>query len=344
MKVDGERTLWLHAGMPKTATSSAQATFREMAPTLRRHGLAYPPNALRLQNPHHDLVAWFHHDGPAHTWFSTRDVTPDEALSRMRTLWNSVEDLADFDGDVLLSTELMGRARPEGFSALDKAVRETGRVLRVLCYLRHPERMLHSNAQEMIKKGKIGLDDALERPRVRSNSTYLRRIIDVLGRDRVVVRSFEAAVADAGPVRDILRNVGYAGPVDGIRDLRRNESLSMMGTFLAGAYRALGPREAVGPLPYAITAIGGPRFRLPQETLERARDDIETELAFMRDEMGLDVPDLPPEPGETFGRLDESAARDIVRAIIAARGHPRDVGGFAALTRALRGRIGRLVS
>lgn len=327
------RRVWLHIGMPKTGSTSLQKSFAASRAEMRAGGLFYPGR----EEAHHALSARLVGKGGGAPYFESRGIPPDRAVVMADKVWATVEAAERFEGDILLSSELFGRANEAGIERLDRDVAALGRELRVICYLRHPVALAHSSAQQQIKLGRLTLAESLEVAPIRRNSRYIQRFIDTLGRERVDVRLFEAA-AKGGLLDDMLGALGFGALRGTLTECRANDGLSLAGVVLADAYH--NTDERTRGFPPMLAEIGGRPFRLPSAAIEAARDRIDVECAFIRDTLGLPLGDAPKHDDATWTgpMLDREALRDIVRLI----DRPRPSHGIRARVRAaahaLRGR------
>lgn len=140
------RTIYLHVGMPKCATTSVQSFLDRNTDWLARNGVAYPrhpEDQTRGQGNAAELAALLMHR------------QTDKARARLNHF------LAQ-EGDVILSSEILfGVARGDLFAQMADHLAEQEAQVRVICYLRRQDLWLESDFKQHIKgnpdwTGKIG--------------------------------------------------------------------------------------------------------------------------------------------------------------------------------------------
>ena len=306
---------YLHIGMPKTGTTAIQLALSKARKTLESNGLIYPGTEV----DHTILLALFHQTGAKHFFFGRRGISPDDADSRARELMLAIlHDPSGIDSDFLISTEYMHDADERCLRALDDDLAKGGIELNVVCYVRHPFSMAASSIQQNVKMGQALLADQMRSPSWHSQSKALGKSLNVLGRDRIIVRRFEDALK-LGTERDILQAIGYRGQLDQIAPVKANESLSMAGVMLADAHNRLARTgQFVDANRNYYFEIGGPKFTLPLRSIEAIRTRAEVEVAWLNQTFGILLAEPEVEkPGA--GRFTEEVATDIVKLILAGR-------------------------
>lgn len=221
----------------------------------------------------------------------------------------------EFEGPLLFSSEYLQNLNHNAIRKLDGYFSAIGRELVIVCYVRHPVALAISSAQQRLKTGRRLLTEVIEAPKWRTMISTLMPPLEVIGRERVIVRNFDEAKA-VGTGHDVLQAVGYAGPLHEIEQQRVNISLSMPAALLVDAHTRLAQADpGFSRGRKLLVRVGGPKFTLPEETLERVRRDCEEEVDWVRDHFGIT---LEEPPGSQWGEnaLTEDAARDIVSLIL----------------------------
>lgn len=136
------RSLWLHAGLHKTGTTSLQAFLKHERERLNAHGIR-PIRAGTSQrlDGHHNLA-----------WELTGDARRDLDAG---TLDEAIEEIAGFDGDAILSSEDFESLlhRPGKFAPLLADPRLRGWRVNVVVYVRNQAESLASLLAELPKHG-----------------------------------------------------------------------------------------------------------------------------------------------------------------------------------------------
>jgi hypothetical protein len=203
---------FLHMGMHKTGTTAIQAALARNRQRLRKKGVLYPLTGL--QSAGHHLLAWGLTRNP--------DSFP---------LWETLRDEIARDGAerVVLSSEEFEACRHSHHWL--KIVDALGRKPTVICYVRRQSDYLISSYNQHIKNGHFH-SFAEHVPKMMPRLDYLsklRMIEDVVGRDRIILRTYERSRLPEGVVPDFLASIGLdaGGFVLGPREI--NPSLSARG-------------------------------------------------------------------------------------------------------------------
>ncbi|KMK63983.1 hypothetical protein [Puniceibacterium sp. IMCC21224] len=138
------RTVFLHIGMPKCATTTIQDYLKDNTDALRTAGLHYgfhPDDTTTDQGNCALLVAALY----------------GEKFDRVEVL---LDHLLDGDGDVILSSELfIGLGRSLLGQRLIQSIRSRGFDVRIICYMRRQDLWIESDYKQHIKGGGPWLDD-----------------------------------------------------------------------------------------------------------------------------------------------------------------------------------------
>jgi len=306
--------VYVHIGHPKTGTGSIQQTFRASADVLRADGLLYD---ARPRN--HHAVAHAAHAGPRRERRSVVRISERffELLGRAR------------EPAALLSTEALIRLSEEEAAALVARLSRHAERVTVVMYVRHPLAAANSFAHEGVRIGRP-LEEIVAAPRV----LPLRQIVkrwESAADGRIVVRPFASALFTNGDVLDDLLAVMGRPELGGrLTRVRLNDPLSVLGIHLLDRAHRIGfmPRDATR----IFEGIGGPRYVLPAEALEKVRLRAEPELAFLRTRFGIELPEPRESPTAPPG-LDEETLVSIAAVLRKAALYGHDLDG------SLRGRL-----
>ena len=205
-------TLYIHCGVHKTGTSTAQAVMGVQYEALKAAGLLVPKAGRAEQTGHHNIA-----------WEFTRDRRYNPNFGGMEAL---KPEVAGFAGDVIVSSEdFQGLfMRPEGFAPLLDLARDTGRQVAWIVYVRNQADYLESLFQQCLKEG-FGEDyaafaaEAVETGLIRRwewtfHFDFARALESLAGLDagRVVVRNFHT-LEGGSTTADLLSVVGVPAGV-----------------------------------------------------------------------------------------------------------------------------------
>ncbi|MCI9173444.1 MAG: hypothetical protein HFH49_00675 [Lachnospiraceae bacterium] len=191
------KTLYLHIGTPKTATTAIQFFCRDNQETLNSHGYVYPmfewkyPNVLQTRNAHF-LV------GDTYLTQAERNQEEEEKVfvEAFRQIYEAFEQ---YD-NVILSDESMWNHgfRIGGWDRLKKEMEENGFGVKVIVYLRRQDEFTYSWWNQVVKEGMkktsaITWKEMLEKLPVVQLDYYgtLEKIAAVVGKENITVRRFD---------------------------------------------------------------------------------------------------------------------------------------------------------
>ncbi|MBJ3775121.1 hypothetical protein [Acuticoccus mangrovi] len=282
--------LTLHIGHPKTGTSSIQATFQQNAAVLGTAGVYY----FDKNRNHHPIGRVFHGGSPTNPGRDKFD------RGMWDLFWKEIE--ATKHPRALVTSEVFIRLTPAETKECIAKFHTVAKEVDVLLYVRHPISYASSAACQGVRSGKA-LAVSIAEPRVLPFRELIRRWSDAAGEDHFKVRPFDRAqMANGDVIDDILDTMGLLDLASRLKKVRSNEGLSVMGIHLLD--RALNmyapgrmlPLDSLRP----FDAVGGPKYVLPEEALEKVREQSAPELAFLKEKYGIvlpeprDVPSPPP--------------------------------------------------
>ncbi|MDX2275818.1 MAG: hypothetical protein NW206_10245 [Hyphomonadaceae bacterium] len=305
--------------MPKTGTTSIQQSFAAAREELSTNGLLYPGKSV----DHADLTPAFHQRGAGHYYYTNRDIAEAEAQAIGDAALADVQaDISGFDGDIIFSTEYFFDLTPESVQRMRAFFEELGFRFRVILYIRHPVDAAISHSNQDIKMGFRTLKECVDNPNYHSNKASLEAFSKVLTREQLIVRDYEA-VKDHDCVQDILEVCGYRGDRSAVPTLRSNVSLTMGGAILADAHARW--KNLIPDFPNRRTYIfkvTGPKFSLPDETLDRVRIASAPEVEWV--EKNFDIALKEGKRSGTYSStLSDRAVLDIVAYISTLKQPPK---------------------
>lgn len=281
-----EKRLILHIGLPKTGSSSIQASLSGAE--------AGGVRLVRLgETLFHNLpLSTLLSDNPAgmHQHLN-RGLGPAEVAAR-RARWDAAltAELARDTPTLVLSSEVISNAPPEALARLVARIEKAGRRLHLFAYTREPIGLYASALQQQLKQFDCAPDGF-------DPFHYRRRLspwFDLLPRAQITIRDFDPARLTGGsPVTDFAAFCGL--PASAFREKRRNDSLNGEVTRLLWRFNAAMPvstgRRRLAEarkrfLRLLKQSIDGPRFTTPMECLNP--DRLTEELDWLAGATGID--------------------------------------------------------
>lgn len=276
----------LHIGLPKTGSSSIQASLSGVDTGDVR--------VARLgDNLFHNLpLATLLSDDPARMRQHLNRGHSPEAVEERRARWDSAltEELARDTPTLVLSSEIISNVRPENLHALADRIEASGRRLDLFAYVRDPVSLYGSALQQRLK-----LFDRT--PHRFDPFQYRKRLepwLDRLPRDQITLRDFAPDQMTGGsPVQDFAAFCGI--PSRAFIEKRRNESLNAEITKLLWIFNAAMPVSTGRPrladarkrfLRLLKQNIDGPRFATPVACIDPLR--LGEELDWLAENTAID--------------------------------------------------------
>ena len=181
------RTLYLHVGMPKCASTTIQGALKAKPHVLAQHGLSYKVTEFAGTEGQGNATLLAAHIRADHT---------DRAVTEL-------DKLLAGDGDVILSSEMMvGLARTRHAEWLIDQAKARGLDTRVICYVRRQDHWIESDFKQHIKGGSDFSDPirALIANRTKSRVLDLRWLLSnwarVVGEDAVTLVPLRSGQTD----------------------------------------------------------------------------------------------------------------------------------------------------
>jgi len=217
------KTVYLHLGTPKTATSSIQVACERNSNLLRKYGYSFPVfpykyPGVRIERNGHFLIEA--------SLMSNR--IPDSDISwqdRLKLGLDMVhKELENYD-NVILTDESFWRSfnynRQSPLSLLLRDANEYGYNIKCVVYLRRQDSFLISRWNQFVKEGKMttSLPEHLEwmlehEPLVMNYAAALDRLSSQIGRENIIVRRFEPSSWIGGTIyTDFVNAVGLPADI-----------------------------------------------------------------------------------------------------------------------------------
>lgn len=277
-----EKRVVLHIGLHKTGSSAIQEAFNGYD----RGGFVYAD----LGPINHSYAIRTAFDSPGHRYsLHVAQNRSDAFVARKRRRFRpAFTRLLEGPAQVLIfSGEDISGLDEEGLRDLAGVIEASGRRLDIVCYLRAPVEYASAIVVESLKHGYL--------PEVAPRPPYypkLKRFMDVIGRDRLIVRDYRPErFPDGDVVADFAGLIGAPVPQN---SGRVNVSLSaeacdvlaaVIGSDLLPAGKAARYRvhRSIHPL---LDDFGTRRFRLEADRVEDA--SVCSSCAWLKREFGID--------------------------------------------------------
>ena len=303
--MSGDRKIILHAGLPKTGTSTVQNLLhanREFL--LQQEGVLYPSLAPNLSIPLRTIFRDFQNDSRKPIASRMAGFSIEEEMKQGDSYLNSLDTEVSSQewSTLLLSAEgISNMVSPE----LEK-MREWGERYAsdwtVLVCVRHPVDWSRSVMQQSLKQGDT-LEKLYETPPTPKYRQRISNAISVFGRENVRVFDFESASrGEGGIVSAFATQAGLtatSGDFLASRAVRANDSLSLEAARILDslnrqrplfAGNVMAPRRP-GPgdeLTY-ISRIEGWKFDVPEPVKENIRLQSREDVAWLNETFGLSL-------------------------------------------------------
>lgn len=208
------KTLWIHIGMPKTASTAIQEFCRENAQALAAHGFCYPifpisyTGVARVRNGHFLM-------GLSKALGAVRDLEQEERdFQKGMQIVN--ETFQRYD-NVILSDEGIWRSmdieKKNLWVRMAEEAQKGGFGIHVIVYFRRQDKFFSSIWNQLVKKRwlveTLGQYAARVDKRILDYYAKLERMASVVGKENITVRRFESGKFEGGSIyADFLAILG----------------------------------------------------------------------------------------------------------------------------------------
>lgn len=225
----------IHPGMPKTGSSSIQATLMALKP----EGWFLPDTPLG--NMSGRFALFFDKNPHEHHSFKARGLTAEsvekERLMHFEIFEKKLRESAENGDNALFSAEYASLASKESVEKLAKLFQKYGFETRVIAYVRKPTSFMQSAFQQRLKANlrQLKRNGGLW-PKYRH---CFEKMDQIFGRENVELKLFDSNSLKNGDVcLDFFENIGISIHPDQV--VRLNESMSLNACAFLFAQRILG--------------------------------------------------------------------------------------------------------
>lgn len=297
------KTIYLHIGPHKTATSSIQSGLKQARNLLFDNGINFPLLPGPDLVPDHNHSALFYSlfcDHPENYHMNRRaGIATSHSAQRLnqeyrRTL---IAELTRTDTETLLFSGedivLLSNGELARLKSFFSSQAGDDCAIEVICYVRSPIDWYSSLVQQWVRGGAC-LEDAVETP-CPSLKALLQNFVDHFGPDNITIRKYEEAIAHKnGPAGHFLQSVLGLVDTGPIPRLAENKGLSAEAVYLVSALnktmRTRGdalPEGVERPYLEPFFSIDGARFVIPRERQEAVWSSFQEDLAWIASVFGI---------------------------------------------------------
>jgi len=284
-------TLFIHAGMHKTGSTSIQWTFS----ALKNPNLIYVPYQ---KTNHSELFALLFHPNPG-LWPSLKDQGLSNAAlidlreKRLKQFRDLITDSRHSDSNILFSAEYISVASEHELEAFNRLIQSCECSFRILVYVRPPYSLMNSSFQQRLKAGELVLSEPHKLwPNYRKR---IERLEKVFGSDSVDIRLFSPkSLVEGCAVRDLASYLNIPLPAE--RVISTNKTLSAEAIALLYVSR-MNRSSQFGDarinihknylLARSLREVGSKKLLLGLSLLEPVIEPNISELEWLADRLGL---------------------------------------------------------
>ncbi len=291
------KKLFIHAGMPKTGTTSIQTALKRYRAELGNEKIFYPDTG---RDNHPAIISRFHPNGLSHWYFDNAGVPPSSAQHAGQRL---VDEINDSNMNAVISSEYLSTAG-RSFENLVAAFPKHEPIF--VFYVRHPVNEAVSLAQQTVKAGTRSIQQAIELGEWNNALIPIRKAQQAGAKVRVF---------DFGAIDEVTANFFWnIGSNIQPETIRVNESISMDGALLADIHADYRRVHGVEPFPRDhILDVDGTPFALPEATLNRIRDESADYVSELRNEFRMALKEKP-QKGKFAWRVSQKAILEAFEA------------------------------
>lgn len=321
------RRVVLHAGLPKTGTTTIQNVCYQHRSMLIEEGVLYPRLMPNLTTP---LCTMFLQDPSVHISNRIEGNSADVLRSRAEGFREALEQEIHSAPwhTLVLSAEGVSNLHRESLQGLHTWMGQFADDWTVLFCVRDPLSYTRSVIQQLMKGGDR-LEDLYRNLPLPNMRGKIGNAIAVFGRDRVKVFGMREATSGPGGL------VGHFADLIGLGEASRrrlvtesrvaNESMSFEAVLVLDSlnrkfpmFPADGsPRKRSGRELASVLRIRGSRYELPEDVRRRVADGTADDVAWVASEFGVDLAgDCDAVPGRRGDPSLQPATADSLAELI----------------------------
>ena len=325
-----KKTVYLHVGTPKTATTSIQRTLSSNIEILKRNGYHYLEN---WPDGHSSILASLFWDNPVNFWYHaaanrTIQECTDFNEQSCKIIINEIENCTTtniiFSGEDVIYLSYIGVKKFKDF--LYKLIPNVN-IKIVICF-RETLSFMASNVQENVKFG-ITIEDSIKnmlKDHKHFYKTCTEKFINIFGKNNIITYKYEDALfSEYGPVKYFLKKIGLSNhAINEIRDIKFNESISYNAIDLISYINTVIPKFKNMTISKGRTlydtvnfyGITGEKYRFDNSTKIQLLENNKNDIVWLKDNLSIDYTDVVHGQSENpVLKFDEKYAADIKKII-----------------------------
>lgn len=295
--------IFVHAGMHKTGTTEIQRAFYSAREALGAKGICYPSIGANHSAP---IYSAFTERPTAYPWNVRAGRTDETATNAINqeTLHDLGQAFEESDwSKVILSGEAISYLSEAAASRLISFLEQYSTDLKVIMYIRRPAAYINSAWQQRIRDGAT-IEHLIEKPELPNYRMRVEKFINLLTRDRVVLKLFSPETFKNGDLMSDFLDVIDEPKLDPLLSRQRtNTRWSGKATMILEAYNQLVPPfieehglpkpnpMRTGMVARVVATLRGDGFRLPAGLSTDLLMRIGADIAWIEQQLGTNLSD-----------------------------------------------------
>lgn len=296
----------LHAGMPKTGTSTIQMFLKNKRQNLEEeNGILYPvvEDDPRPFKENHSiwvtsLFSKTGHTTPVNINFGFNTV--EKLKVRNNKTINALHEMFDNSKSdtLLISAEGISTIDADGIMDLFSWLDSLGEEIKMLLCIRHPKDGISSETQQKIKTGKT-IEHLISNPQIALNKKVLNCALKAIGKSNITVFDFHTAkTSKRGIIGSFLDHANIKSSVNtGESKSTLNTSMSLEAALLYSILNKTRPKYIngkIGPKRFGkdlkfFLSLKGTKFSLPECVFKKFESKISDELSWVKQEFDVSL-------------------------------------------------------
>ena len=296
----------LHAGMPKTGTSTIQMFLKNNVKNLEsKYKILYPviENDPRPFKENHSIwiTSLFSENGyktPVNINFGFNSVA--KLKERNDKTYQELQKLFDSSNSdrLMISAEGISTIDEQGIFKMFDWLNSLADEIKMILCVRHPNDGISSETQQKIKTGKT-IEALTDNPKISLNRKVLKCALEVIGKSNIKVFDFYSAKKSKfGLLGNFLEIIDVSLPMDQSESKSTlNTSMSLEGTLLLSILNKYRPKYVegkIGPKRFGkdlkfFISLKGAKFSVPDKVFEVVKPRIKDEIAWIEKQFGVEI-------------------------------------------------------